>query len=139
MKTQIGLLLLMLLIAVGCDDSISTEQAAKSITNMIGMTLNKIPQGAQTDLGLKYYLAALKTPAALHFPNWRVTDKGMVHLKNLTNLQRLNLNGTKITDEGLIHLKKLANLQTLFLSRTNITDAGVADLQMALPNCKILH
>ena len=118
-----------------------TAVTDEGLVHLKGLQLEilEIPQGAQTDLGLKYYLAALKTPAALHFPNWRVTDKGMVHLKNLTNLQRLNLNGTKITDEGLIHLKKLANLQTLFLSRTNITDAGVADLQMALPNCKILH
>ena len=45
MKTTLGLLLLMLLINVGCDDSTQTEQAAKSITNTIGMTLNLIPAG----------------------------------------------------------------------------------------------
>jgi formylglycine-generating enzyme len=62
MKTQLGLLLLMLLIAVGCDDSTQTEPAAEqpqpesvpadppvielpSVTNTIGMTLNKIPAG----------------------------------------------------------------------------------------------
>jgi|TARA_B110000467_G_scaffold160834_1_gene180827 formylglycine-generating enzyme required for sulfatase activity len=53
MKTKLGLLLLILLIAVGCEDSTSTEQpiehlteqAAKSITNTIGMTLNLIPAG----------------------------------------------------------------------------------------------
>jgi sulfatase modifying factor 1 len=49
MKTKLGLLLLILLIAVGCDDSTSTEQpteqAVKSITNTIGMTLNLIPAG----------------------------------------------------------------------------------------------
>jgi len=42
MKTKLGLLLLMLLIAVGCDDSTQIE----SITNTIGMTLNKIPAGS---------------------------------------------------------------------------------------------
>jgi sulfatase modifying factor 1 len=50
MKTKLGLLLLMLLIAVGCDDSTQTEQAAEilargPITNTIGMTFNKIPAG----------------------------------------------------------------------------------------------
>ena len=58
MKTKLGLLLLMLLIATGCDDSTQTEQAAEpvpsdlavielpSITNTIGMKLNLIPAGS---------------------------------------------------------------------------------------------
>ena len=57
MKTKLGLLLLMLLIAVGCDDSTETEQATEpvpsdppvvelpSITNTLGMKFNKIPAG----------------------------------------------------------------------------------------------
>jgi len=57
MKTKLGLLLLMLLIAVGCDDSTETEQpvehpveqptepAKESITNTLDMTFNKIPAG----------------------------------------------------------------------------------------------
>ena len=49
----------------------------------------------------------------------------------------VSLRGTKITDAGLVHLKGLTNLQTLNLGGTKITDAGVADLQKALPNCKI--
>jgi Leucine-rich repeat (LRR) protein len=59
-----------------------------------------------------------------------------VHLKGLTSLQTLNLSGS-ITDSGLVHLKGLTNLQQLYLEDTQITDAGVADLQKALPNCKI--
>ena len=46
------------------------------------------------------------------------------------------LAGTKITDAGLVHLKGLTNLQKLIISGS-ITDAGVADLQKALPNCEI--
>ena len=75
----------------------------------------------------------------LRFSGTAVTDEGLVHLKQLTSLKRLDLIGCKITDEGLVHLKQLTNLQKLILYRTNITDAGVADLQMALPNCEILH
>ncbi len=44
---------------------------------------------------------------------------------------------TKVTDAGLVHLTGLTNLQTLNFSFTKITDAGVAELQKALPNCKI--
>ena len=64
MKTKLGLLLLLLLIAVGCDDSTRNEQATgsttgqtqpvpadspvielPSITNTLGMKFNKIPTG----------------------------------------------------------------------------------------------
>ncbi len=45
MKTKLGLLLLMLLIAVRCDDSTHGQQPVKSIINTIGMKLNKIPAG----------------------------------------------------------------------------------------------
>ena len=45
MKAKLGLLLLMLLITVWCDDSTHGEQPVNSITNTIGMKLNKIPAG----------------------------------------------------------------------------------------------
>jgi len=45
MKTKLGLLLLMLLIAVWCEDSTHGQQPVKSITNSIGMKFNKIPAG----------------------------------------------------------------------------------------------
>ena len=38
---------------------------------------------------------------------------------------------------GLVHLKGLTRLETLTLGGTKITEAGVAELQKALPNCKI--
>ena len=41
-------------------------------------------------------------------------------------------------DEGLVHLKRLTNLESHYLSDTKVTDAGVAELQQALPKCKIL-
>ena len=67
----------------------------------------------------------------------QITDAGLVHLKGLTRLQTLDLLSTQITDAGLVHLKGLTKLQSLDLPE-QITDAGVADLQKALPNCKIL-
>jgi hypothetical protein len=53
------------------------------------LTSLAIPNDAKTDLGLKHYLAVLKTDSSLMLGSWQVTD------------------------------------------------AGVADLQKALPNCKI--
>ena len=66
-----------------------------------------------------------------------LSDAALVHLKGLTKLQRLYLAGTKITDAGLVHLKGLVKMEELWLVGLKLTDAGVADLQKALPNCKI--
>ena len=75
----------------------------------------EIPKEAKTDLGLKHYLAAVEPSATLRLIGWRITDAGLVHLKELTSLE------------------------TLTLSETQVTDAGVAELQQALPDCKIFN
>ena len=65
-----------------------------------------------------------------------VTDlKGLKDLKQLTTLY---LGGTQVTDAGLKELKDLKQLTSLNLLVTEqVTDDGVADLQKALPGCKI--
>ena len=70
--------------------------------------------------------------------NTQITDAGLVHLKELTELQTLFLGDTQITDAKLVRLKGLNNLQELYLTGTKVTDAGVADLKKALPNCLII-
>jgi Leucine-rich repeat (LRR) protein len=55
----------------------------------------------------------------------------------MTNLKTLGFNGTQITDSGLMHLKNLSNLEARSLSYTKVTDADIAELQKALPDCKI--
>jgi hypothetical protein len=42
-----------------------------------------------------------------------------------------------VTDAGLVHLKDRTSLQSLYLQGTSVTTAGVADLQSALPKCRI--
>jgi hypothetical protein len=91
-----------------------------------------------SDAGLEH-LKGLTKLQTLYLGNTLITDSGLVHLKGLTNLQTLNLGGTEISDAGLMHLKGLTNLQSLYIGGFGplITDAVVADLQKALPNCKI--
>ena len=61
-----------------------------------------------------------------------------MHIKGLTTLERLDLNAcTQITDAGLVHLKELINLQHLGLYKTQVNDTGIAELKKALPNCDI--
>ena len=68
----------------------------------------------------------------------QVTNAGMVYLKGLTTLRELDLSMTRVSDAGLMQLKGHAGLQKLWLANTRcVTDAGVAELQKALPACRI--
>jgi mono/diheme cytochrome c family protein len=49
-------------------------------------------------------------------------------LKNITNMQELNLAGVQLKDDDLANLTALKNLTTLHLEHTPVTDAGLAHL-----------
>ena len=43
----------------------------------------------------------------------------------------------RITDAGLVLLKGMTKLETRWLNSAQVTDSDIAELQKALPNCKI--
>lgn len=59
----------------------------------------------------------------------QVTDSTLTHLRHLTALECLHLDGTRITDAGLVHLRPLTALRILSLQWTQITGAGLAHLR----------
>ena len=69
----------------------------------------------------------------------KITDAGLVHLKGLTKLKKLRLDGTQVTDAGLEHLTGLASLSELNLAGTRVTETGMIDLKQALPRLRIDH
>jgi Leucine-rich repeat (LRR) protein len=86
------------------------------------------PERSLSDAEL-VHLKGLTKLESLSLNGTVITDAGLVHLKGLTNLQTLDLSGTAITDAGLVHLKGLTKLQTLNLYGTKITDAGLVHLK----------
>ena len=98
----------------------------------------RIPVSTQiTDKGL-WHLRELTNLTHLDLGRWYlITDDGLSHLAGLTKLKTLDLQDTKITDAGLEHLGGLTSLRSLDLYNTKVTDEGVKKLQMALPNCNI--
>ena len=82
-------------------------------------------------------LRALPQIRSLHLRSSRVTDAGLVHVCRLLHLRNLSLNSTGVTDAGLVCLRGLTSLKSLSLEETHVTAAGVAELQQALPSCKI--
>jgi sugar lactone lactonase YvrE len=61
-------------------------------------------------------------------PSDRVTDDWLNHLAGQDRLRRLELSGTAITSAGLIHLKELRNLEWLNLCLTAVDDRGFEHL-----------
>ena len=100
---------------------------------VIGVHLHEI---GVTDAALKE-LKDLKQLTWLSLTVTQVTDAGLKELKHLKQLTSLDLSHTKVTDAGLKELADLKQLTTLNLEGTKVTADGVADLQKALPGCKI--
>ena len=92
-----------------------------------------------TDDDLVLFESAPTTRRLFLFMN-QLSDNGLVHLKNLHELETLDLrrNGA-ITDAGLVHLENLKNLKQVYLMGTSVTLAGVNKLQAKLPGAKIHH
>ena len=65
---------------------------------------------------------------ALCLTNTRITDVGLAHLRDLANVDTVNVNKTGITDAGLDHLRTLSNLDVLSIDHTRVTDDGMSKL-----------
>lgn len=89
-----------------------------------------------SDAGLAH-LRGLPQLKGLRLASTKISDTGLVHLRGLTQLGGLDLANTQISDAGLKHLRGLTRLRILWLAKPQVTDAGVAQLQKALPNCRI--
>ncbi len=91
-----------------------------------------------TDAGI-VHLKGLTNLTRLDLAHTKITDAGLVHLNGLTRLVELNLMSTDVTDAGLAHLKGLSKLSLVDLRVTPVTDAGLKELQRALPRLKIIR
>ncbi len=69
------------------------------------------------------------------------TDRGLAHLKSLSNLKSLwlGMGDTRITDAGLKNVYVLKNLQEFEIQGAPVTASGLGELQIKLPKLKIYH
>jgi len=90
-----------------------------------------------TDAGIKV-VAKLTQLERINLGGTKITNRGLKEVSKLTNLTYLNLRYiSRITDPGLKELVKCKQLKNLYLGHTQITDTAEAELQKALPKCKI--
>jgi uncharacterized membrane protein len=84
----------------------------------------KIPSAQLQESSWKT-IAGLNNLRRLSAEHSNITDKDLVQLNTLKQLQYLNLVDTKITAKGLLQLKSNNNLTSIYISRTGI---GLQDL-----------
>lgn len=60
------------------------------------------------------------------------------HLEGLSGLRKLSL-GDRVTDAGLVHLRGMKQLRKLDLTNSRVTDDGKKALQAALSDCEIVR
>jgi internalin A len=70
--------------------------------------------------------------------NTNVTDSALHFLTMTTQLRELNLSNTGITDASVPLLTRLYRLEILNVAGTQITPEAIAELQQALPDCKVV-
>ena len=67
-----------------------------------------------------------------------ITDAGVVHLKKMGTLKKLDIYHSKVTDDGLSLLAEIKTLEYLRLPQTGLTDNGLAHISR-LSNLKCLR
>src|SRR5438093_1309967 len=112
------------------------DAALKELADLKQLTWLSLTVCRVTDAGLKE-LKHLKQLNTVILGESQVTDAGLKELAHLKQITSLNLRATGVTDAGLKELKDLKQLTSLNLAETKVTADGVADLQKALPGCKI--
>ncbi|MHC4176319.1 MAG: hypothetical protein ACYSWU_02365 [Planctomycetota bacterium] len=92
----------------------------------------RLSRTAVTDAGL-VHLSNLSELKAVYLDDTRITDAGLRHLAGLSGLETLSVNYTQVGDAGLEHLKGLGQLGPLELLETEVTAAGLRELKKTLP------
>ena len=111
------------------------------LSSLQGMKLKSLPIPASTTtrIGLENYLAALETmPNVLDLSDWLIEDDALELLKGLSSLESLSLKNTAITDTGLLHLKDLNNLKKLDLAWNGSRPTGGQVTNVGLSHLKDL-
>lgn len=94
-----------------------------------------------SDKGLKHIgemteLTTLKLQGSPEYL-YNVTDAGVAHLTKLTKLEHLDLSRIEVTDACIDSIAKLSSLKVVVLGDTKITKAGRDKLQAASPKLEI--
>ena len=94
--------------------------------------------GSKFDAKTFALLKDIQNLQELNLSGVQLKDTDLANIAGLKNLERLNLSGSSVSDAGLVHLKNLTGLVSLNLFGTKVTDAGLKSLT-GLKNLKTIY
>ena len=110
------------------DRSHVTDRDLASLESLDRLEELAISGAPITDSGLKHISNLTELRILSLWETRGVSDAGLVHLAKLTKLQTLNLYRCGITDAGLVHLRRMTDLDTLMIGQTKVTGPGLLHL-----------
>lgn len=124
------------LIVLGLSGTPVTDQGMKTIGQIRTVERLDLQNSKVTGSGFRE-LQNLKLLKTLWANGLKVANEDIAFLTSCRQLEELSLSSSEINDGAVPHLKKLASLKVLNLRGTHISTKGIADLQNALPECKL--
>ena len=83
-------------------------------------------------------LKQLEAATGFNARGGQITDEGLAQLASAgQQITTLELTGNPITDAGLVHLQQMSNLTFVSLDDTQVTQNGVDELQRAMPHLNV--
>lgn len=126
-----------------------TDNGLQPLRELPGLTYLDLSGSQRTDSGLWSVslnesgleaIATLKNLRRLRLDGTLVSAHGLEKLRDLTLLERLDLQGCKrVGDDAVPVLASFHSLHELDVTGTSITGKGIAALQQAQPHCKIIQ
>jgi hypothetical protein len=116
------------------DDQADGKYPVRLFPRLRGVAFYARSQATDADLAILREIPQLEE---LFLGDVKITDAGLVHLRELKSLQGLQLATIPISDDGVRNLRGLKNLRWLQVKETLVTPSAIAELQAALPRCKI--
>jgi serine/threonine-protein kinase len=113
-----------------------TDKGMENLTGLTGLTDLALPGTQVTDDGLAHLQEATQL-GRLELTSLKVTDAGLARFKDLSKLTELHASGTNLGDNGLAPLRTATKLETLVLTGTRTDDAGAAVFK-AMPDLQVL-
>ena len=106
-----------------------TDTALAALRHLPRLTALYLCGSEITDAGLKHVADLTQLKRLNLCWGLQITDEGLANLKGLRQLECLDLGLCQVSDIGLSHISGLTRLEELNLAQTEVTDAGLKHLQ----------
>jgi uncharacterized protein (TIGR02996 family) len=114
-----------------------TDAGAARLAPLVHLARLDVRDQALTDAALAHFAGFADLEELNLSDNERIVGPGLEHLKGLSKLKRLELDGTRISDTSIPLLKGFTGLEYLSLFNTRVSERGRAALRKAIPNAYI--